>query len=318
MSKKICIFFLTGAHRFEAFPLVIEQLSQIKNINDIHLLLLTNDGDSTEKYTNILNNTKLSYNVESFPSDDNYMRKVKFALEFGKTNNIPYLMKHDNDILCPSFLYDFLFENTELLDNEKNLLLTPTLTSGIPTVEQFLHDFCSEEERKAIYSQFLQCQFGQIWGVDYSHLNQHTTQTPSWDPRAFFQSVKEASYYYKGVHPVRLYDKAIYALNELVLKKKKTIFQKREASFVYDSASPYFCNSIFLVRRDLYEMIVNAKNLYVDPFDEVPLNRFRDILKANILYTKNAAAIHIIYNSIPNNDIYEKKFVKKFLEEHDT
>jgi 2-polyprenyl-3-methyl-5-hydroxy-6-metoxy-1,4-benzoquinol methylase len=56
---------------------------------------------------------------------------------------------------------------------------------------------------------------------------------------------------------------------------------------------------------------VNSKNLYVDPFDEVPVNRFRDINQMNVVYTQNAAAIHIIYNSIPNNDLYEKNFMHK-------
>ena len=311
MSKKICIFFLTGADRFEVFPTVIEQLSQVKNIEGIELLLLTNIGDSIEKYKDILTKTQLSHTIESFPMDDNYMRKIHFALDYAKKNNVPFLMKHDNDIICPTYLYDFLFENANSLENEENLLLTPTLTSGIPTVEQFLHDFCSPDEIKEMHSLFLQYRFGQTWGVDYAHLNKHTLLNSSWKAHEFFQSVKEAAYYYKGVHPIRLYDKAIYRLNEIVLTKKNEIFQKRTPRFVADNVSPYFCNSIFLIRTDVYNTIVNSKNLYVDPFDEVPLNRYRDIHKLKILYTENAAAIHIIYNSIANHDIHEKEFMRK-------
>jgi hypothetical protein len=311
MSKKICIFFLTGAHRFEVFPIVIEQLSKIEQRKNIHLLILSNDDDPTEKYSDILSKTELSYSIQCFPSEDNYMRKVKFALDFSTTENIPYLMKHDNDIICPTYLYDFLFENTNLLDDEINLLLTPTLTSGIPTVEQFLYDFCSPEEIKEMHSLFLECRFGNIWGVDYSGLNKHTLIETTWKAKDFFQTVKEAPYFYKGVHPIRLYDKAIYRLNEIVLKKKNEIFQKRNATILFDDVSPYFCNSIFLIKRNIYNTIVNSKNLYVDPFEEVPLNRFRDIHQMKILYTKNATAIHIIYNNIPNNNIFEKEFMRK-------
>lgn len=311
MSKKVCIFFLTSEQRFEVFPVIIEQLSQIKNISDVQLLVLTNTNDSIDKYKDILVKTHISYDIESIPLDDNYMRKVKFALDFAKRKNIPYLMKHDNDIICPTYLYDFLIENTGILQNEKNLLLTPTLTSGIPTVEQFLYDFCSPQEIQEMHSLFLQYRFGQTWGVDYSHLNKHTVNESTWKAHEFFQSVKEASYFYKGVHPIRLYDKAIYRLNEIILTKKEAILQTRNATLIFDNVSPYFCNSIFLIKTDTYNTIVNSKNLYVDPFDEVPVNRFRDINQMNVVYTQNAAAIHIIYNSIPNNDLYEKNFMHK-------
>jgi hypothetical protein len=311
MSKKVCIFFLTGDQRFEVFPVIIEQLSQIKNINNIQLLLLTNVNDSIDKYKNILDKTQISYGIESFSLDDNYMKKVNFALDYANRNNIPYLMKHDNDIICPTYLYDFLFDNTETLEDEKNLLLTPTLTSGIPTVEQFLYDFCSNEEQQEMHSLFLQYRFEQTWGVDYSHLNKHTINESAWKAHEFFQSVKQGPYFYKGVHPIRLYDKAIYRLNELVLKKKDNILKRGDASFVYDSVSPYFCNSIFLIKTDTYTTIVKSKHLYVDPYDEVPLNRYRDINQMNVVYTQNAAAIHIIYNSIPKHDLHEKEFMRK-------
>lgn len=313
-TKKICIFFLTGNNRSYVLPQFVHNITSSKYKHMIKLLILTNPDDDLTKYTNQFEGKDMDTTMIVLSTDNNYMRKVDCAIEFAELYHLPYLMKHDNDLLCSPYLYDFLFENLQLLDDPKNLVLTPTLTSGIPTVEQFIQDFLTKEEQMIMYTLFLQHRFGPLWGADFTPLNQHTVDAQYWNPYEFFKGVKNIPHHYLGVHPVRLYDKAIFVLNEFVLRHKKELFEKRDFKFVYDNFCPYFCNSIYLIKRDIYKTINTSPELSVDAFDEVPLNKYRDKHNLNIVYTQNGAAVHIIYNCIPHHELYERLFMNKFNE----
>ncbi len=313
-EKSVCIFFLTTNQRQFILPQIVDNLSKCQQRHKLTFLVLTNPNDDISLYQNTLEGKGIDFSIAVIPEDDNYMRKVRYAIQYAETNHIPYLMKHDNDILCSSYLYDFLFENVSLLENPKNLVLTPTLTSGIPTIEQFINDFCSQEEKDILHTLFLQHRFGPLWGADFTPLNQYTVDAKKWSAYDFFKGVKEIPHHYRGVHPVRLYDKAIFILNEIVLRHKQEIFSKRDFQFVYDNFSPYFCNSVFIIKRDTYKLINTSPDLFVDAYDEVPLNKYRDRHNLNIVYTQNGAAIHIIYNCIRYYDLYERMFMNKFNE----
>lgn len=313
-EKTICIFFLTSNSRSFMFAPIIDNMSKCKNKHRIKLLILTDKDDDLTKYVDILEGKEIDYKIGIAPIENNYLVKANTAVQFAESQLIPYLMKHDNDILCPPHMYDYLINNLDVLDDSKNLLLTPTLTSGIPTIEQFMNDFCSQQEKEYLHSLFIEHKFGPLWGADFTPLNKHTIEAKSWNPYAFYKEVKNIPHHYKGIHPVRIYDKAIFTLNDIVLSRKHEIFQERKCSLVYDNFSPYFCNSIFLIKRDTYKTILDSKDLYVDAFDEVPLNRYRDNNKLNIVYTENGAAIHVIYNCITHHGIYERMFMAKYNE----
>lgn len=314
VEKSICIFFLTANARQFIFPQIAENISKCQNKHKIKLLILTDPDDNPERYVNTLMNKNIDYDICVVPHENNYMNKASVAVQYAESNNIPYLMKHDNDVLCSPYLYDYLFENLKVLDDPKNLALTPTLTSGIPTVEQFIDDFCSPQEKQELYDIFLRYAFGHIWGVDFTPLNKHTLEAKTWNAYEFFKGVKDIPHHYKGIHPIRVSEEAIFRLNDIVLSRRKEIMEERKISLVYDNFSPYFCNSIYLIKRDIYNTILKSKELFVDPFDEVALNKYRDNHNLNIVYTQNGAAIHIIYNGIPHHGIYEQLFMIKYNE----
>ena len=83
-------------------------------------------------------------------------------------------------------------------------------------------------------------------------------------------------------------------------------------SIIEDNISPYLCNSVFCIRTDIYETIINDKSLYVDDFDEVPLNKYAWNNSTTHLFVKNGFGIHMCYNTIPNNIAYEVNFCLKF------
>lgn len=302
--------YLTDMLRPFAFPHFVRNFSSCSYLHDIHILVLTHNNDA-HVYHEQLKDTKINYRIAQVEQEKNYLRKIAVTLQYMSDNQIPYLMKHDNDIVMSGHLYDYLYKNLECLQDEKNLVLTPTLTSGIPTCDIFLEDFCSEQEKDTMGRLFLRYTHGPLWGTDYTELNSHTVGAASWNARAYYAAVKERTHHYKGIHPVRMEKDAIITLNQYVLEKKDKIFAKGDYTLSYDSESPYFCNSIFCIRADIYQKILQRQDLYVDSFDEVPLNKWRDMFQLNLVIVRNGVAIHPIYNTIENYLSLEKDFFDK-------
>lgn len=302
---KLCIMYLSDAHRLFGFPFFVQNLSKCKYLDNIELLILSH-SDETSFYQDHLSKTTINYKIAIVPHENNYMRKIAVTLEYMSQHNIPYIMKHDNDIHMSPYVYDYMFENLDVLNDTSNLLLTPTLTSGIPTVDLFIKDYLTEEESKKLGNLFLQYNHGPLWGTDYTHLNKFTKEATTWDSARYYEGVKQHPHAYKGIHPVRMYRDAILQLNQYVIEKKDRIFQKDNYSLHFDSHSPYFCNSVFCMKADLYRTILSRNDLFVDMFDEVPINKWRDLMKLNIVIIRNGVAVHPMYNTIDHYIEYEK------------
>jgi hypothetical protein len=305
--------YLTDAQRPFTFPRFVELLSKCKYLSQIHLLILTHE-DNLEFYDTYLSKSPIQYFMGNVEPDRNYLRKVKATLDYMEKHTIPYLMKHDNDILMSTDLYDYLFESLDVLEGRNHLLLTPTLTSGIPTCDMFLEDFLSQEEQAKMKDLFLKYTHGPLWGTDYTALNKHTIQAKEWKAEEYYASVKNHPHHYKGIHPVRMSEEAILQLNEYVLAHKNEIFSKHNYKLMFDNQSPYFCNSIFCIQASVYAAILSRNDLYVDSFDEVPLNKWRDMFGMNLVIVRNGVAIHPFYNTIDKYLQYEKQFVERLFQ----
>jgi len=305
---ELCIMYLTANNRHQTFRHTVKALNESAHVDKIHLLVLTHDGDAAF-YADCLADCRVSYTINTFDSDNNYMNKIYYTLNFAEKGGIPYILKHDNDILMGPSVYDHIFEQKSILQDNSRLVLTPTLTSGIPTCDLFIDDYLTEDERKHIHGLFKQHSFGSIWGVDYTSLNTHTTGASEWSSAAFYEGVHAIKHPYKGIHPVRVNEAALVELNNLVIKYKSTILEPDSYTLYDDTRSPYFCNSIFCIRTDVYKNIVNAKELFVDAFDEVPLNRWRTLNKQSIVVIRRGTAIHFMYNCIKNYLKYESQYV---------
>jgi hypothetical protein len=300
--------YLTSNDRHHTFKHTVKALSESTHVDRIHLLVLTHQDDATF-YGDCLANGRVSYTIKTFEPDNNYMNKIYYTIDFAEKSNIPYILKHDNDIIMGSSLYDHIFEQKTILQDDSRLVLTPTLTSGIPTCDMFVEDYLSADEKLYIHELFKQHSFDSIWGVDYTSLNAHTTGASEWNSPAFYAGVRAIPHYYKGIHPVRVNEKALIELNKLVIKYKSEILEPDSYTLYDDTTSPYFCDSIFCIRTNVYKKIVNSKELFVDPFDEVPLNRWRFNNKQSIVIIRRGTAIHFMYNCIENYLNHEVSFV---------
>ena len=113
---KLLIAYLASYERRYTFETFISLLSKSKYISEINIFILCHcDGISFYKSAIPSGlNTIYFHQVESGAS--NYIEKLKFAVDYAKTESIPYIMKCDDDVFISSETFDFIFENLDALN----------------------------------------------------------------------------------------------------------------------------------------------------------------------------------------------------------
>ena len=101
-------------------------------------------------------------------------------------------------------------------------------------------------------------------------------------------------------------------LIELILEDKEKLLSKQDYEFRFVKNRPYFCNSVWMMRTDVYKKIIHDRSLFVDTFEEVPMNKYRDKHNLYMVFIDNAFAVHPSYNNIGEGEYTElsDKFFK--------
>jgi hypothetical protein len=309
----LTFFYLTDDRRHFTFPHFLKMINESTKKSEFILLILTHTNDS-QFYNDLLVKTNINFNIVKFDEHNNYLQKVNYAIDFSVKNNIPYMMKCDNDIFIKAQTLDYMIENLNILDNSNYLTLGPVLTSGIPGIEYFKEQFLDENAQELIEQMFLKTSFYNRDGAVYTHLNKYTTQSLKWNKNDFFNGVKQNTHHYKGIHPIRVNEESLQFLNDYIIKHKTRFLENKPLSIITDDNSAYLCNSIFCIKTNIYQKIVNDTSLYVDPFEEVPLNKYSWNNNMKHLFIKNGFAIHMYYNWKQNHMEHEKIFVSNFFD----
>jgi hypothetical protein len=310
---KLLIFYLTDNRRHFTFPKFVKMLDKSQNKNNWKLLILTHTND-TDFYREILNTTNIHYHAINVTQDNNYLVKANTACSYAEQHNFPYVMKCDNDLFLKSNTLDYMIDNLHLLENSRHLTIGPVLTSGIPGIEYFKEQFLDDDAQKRIETLFLQTNFYDRDGACYNFLNKHTLDAQEWKKEDFFESLKKMDHHYKGLHPIRVNEKSLRFLNNYIIANKHRFMENNELSMIENDNSPYLCNSIFCIKTDTYRNIISNQSLYVDGYDEVPLNKYCWQNNMNHLFVKNGYAIHMYYNWSSNHMDKEKKFCDSFFD----
>jgi len=308
---KLLIFYLTDNRRHYTFPHFIKMMNESKKKDDWKLLILTHTHDE-KFYIEQLKKYHINYDVTNVQPDNNYLRKVNYAVSYAETNKFPYVMKCDNDIFLKAQTLDFMIDNLYLLENNKHLTIGPVLTSGIPGIEYFKEEFLDLESQKQLEKLFLQTTFYNRDCATYDFLNEHTINANEWNKDNFFTGVKSMSHHYKGIHPIRINESSLQFLNEYIINNKDRFLQNNELNILKNDNSPYLCDSIFCIKTETYKNILSDNSLFVDDFDEVPLNKYAWKNNMNHLFIKNGFAIHMYYNWKNNYIAYEEDFCRRF------
>lgn len=308
---KLLIFYLTDDRRHYTFQHFVNMLNSSTKKNLWKLMILTHKNDS-DFYNSHLCKFDMDYLISNVPEHNNYMNKVHTANNFAEKNNIPYMMKCDNDIFLKAETLDYIIDNLHLLENSNHLTIGPVLSSGIPGIEYFKEQFLDTKANEILNNMFLKTKFYNRDGATYDFLNNHTLSSSTWNKDDFFRSVKSMNHHYKGIHPIRINEMSLQFLNEYIISNKDQFNKNHDLSIINNDNSPYLCNSIYCIKTDTYKKIINDRSLFVDPFDEVPLNKYAWNNSMNHLFVRNGFAIHMYYNWKSNHLAYEEIFCNKF------
>jgi len=281
-----------SSSRLEFSKKSLSFLKKIKNKDKIKLLInYSNDVDIWQQLKSDFISDGINTEIVYTKSGD-YMSKIKKFI----TSDCEYSCSMDDDIMINEYLWDYIIENIDILQDENNLFVAPLISNGIPSVEMFIRDFCSSEEKNYFYDLFKNTHIPNMWGANYTELNSLRYED-EWSPDTYYDMVSKLKHYYKGVHPIRISYEGQIKLAEIIINNKDKFFSKQE----YDLEivkRPYFCNSFYFIKTNVWKKIIEDASLFRDPFDEVPLNIYKDRYNLNMVFIKNGFCIHMAYNTI--------------------
>lgn len=311
--KKLLIFYLTSNDRHFVFERLLKELESIENKKLIEILIVNSNKDNSF-YEYHLGKSQIFYKTTYVECpQSNYLPKVRYAIEYAKKHEYKYIMKLDNDVIIPAYTIDYLVSNLSILEEESAVTISPTISTGIPSVEYFIDDFFDDEEARKIRGEFNKCVFNVQHGImDYTPLNINTINNESnWDYKKYFdylnfyvdnlpdmgggRTINNYCKFYKGIHPVR-HGFGNDIINEGIINKRNYFFNKKICFPMKADEKAYLCNMCFIIRTNIYDRIINEDSLIIDGCDEVPINRFTwDNNKRHVII-RGAFAIHITYN----------------------
>lgn len=271
----------------------LEYLKKIRKENKTEIKIVIHHSYDKNFWTKIANDL-ITNDIETIVvytqnTSSNYLDKIRKCLE----TSCEYSCSMDDDIFISNYLWDYIIENISILDSEENLLLTPLLSNGIPTVDLFIEDYFNDTDKEDINKIFKNTFINNYWDVDYSSLNKNRDK---WD-LSYYDDVKKINHHYKGIHPVRISYDAHYKIADLICNDFDKLLSKNDF-YIERYKFPYFCNSFFLIKSTIWRKILNREELYKDIYDEVPLNLYMEENNLNLCFIRNGFSIHMAYNTI--------------------
>lgn len=153
-------------------------------------------GINHNEHVSVCNRGGIRVRVINYASHD-YMQKIHNATN----SSSKYSMKIDEDIFINHHTLRYMIQNLSVLDSGDILAITPALSTGIPTVEMFIEDVFTEDEKNKVFDMFCKTYIPNIWGVDYSSLNSNYSK---WDTEDYYRKVSAIPHHFKGIHPLRV------------------------------------------------------------------------------------------------------------------
>ena len=134
----------------------------------------------------------------------NYMHKMFAAVRLCEQRNLTHLASLDDDVLVSPGALRALLQAVPRADARGCHTLSPTLSTGIPSVERFADAFLGAPARAMLRECFTATTLGRFSGIyDFSALN--PMPAPWGDGRAFFSAIgaRRGVMAFNGIHPVR-------------------------------------------------------------------------------------------------------------------
>lgn len=294
-SNKVGIFIV--AHRRSKY--IIKNLEGLLSSvdSDLYEVCILKDEFVKESTLNEIKKECHKHNVTfRVFSSHYYFDKVKLIA----SSSYKIVIKCDEDLYFGKNSWLSIFASLKSMDSYNFDVLSPILSTGIPSVELFLDKHPDSKFVSGIRNGFAKTNFTDWWGgrVQYENLN------GKYDARnsdTFFQHVDLLPHVRKGIHPIRLNEELQRAmmLNSLGNQWWNNL---PVSSFVVNGERyPYFCNSFYITKRTfLVDLLqgIESGDLENDGYDEIALNQHLKLHNRRIGFISHAIGIHPSYNTI--------------------
>lgn len=293
--KKITINYLSH-HRLNYTNLMFYFLKKIKNENKDILkinILATYENEWVKKCEEL----GIEYSIKIFKEGDlNYLNKIKVALD----SSSEYSVKLDEDCFMNNYVWDYLIENVDVLNDDNILTLSPVMSNNIPSCDYFIEDFIDDKYIKSkIYNMFLGVNMPNgLWGANYEQLNFYTLNSKEWNPKNFYEGVKNLKTNTRGIHPLRISYDSQKEINDYIINNVERFINPNNYN-LFEIDSPYFTNSLFFIKTSEWKKILSLPRK--DTYDEISLNKYKTKKNKKFLFVKNGFGIHPMFNTVHGN-----------------
>ena len=124
------------------------------------------------------------------PSQGNYQRKIFAATVIAERMGYARFMSIDDDIVVsPEGLLQLL-RSSDMLEEGRCGMITPTLSTGVPTAELFAEAFMSEEDREELYGCFQESSIlDETWDGGYEFGAGGDGDDKKWNAAKYYESI---------------------------------------------------------------------------------------------------------------------------------
>lgn len=298
--KKLSINYLAYTPwRINHYKLFFYFLNKIKDENKEKILLniLTQYGEESLWENRKAELIDIDCKIIGYDNNNNnnYLNKI----QYGSNLDIEYSVKLDEDIFVNNYIWDFMIENLDVI-NDENIMMTSIMSNNIPGIDYFVEGIFDDDNKNKMYDIFLKTPFPNgLWGVNYESLNKHTIYSDTWDIDSYNNSLYEMNTNVKGMHPCRISAESHTLINDFILNNINIITEKNDYN-ILEKNVPYFTNSFFMIKTKNWKNIIDNYR-GSDSYDEIGLNKYMRDNNKKLLVVNNSYSIHCMYNTVYGN-----------------
>lgn len=249
---------------------------------------------------------------------DEYILKIPVAQD----TKAEFSCKWDEDVLLGTPTWDYMIENVNVLNMDPyTSVLAPLLTNGLPSVDLFMEDLLTTEEREIAYKIFLEEGLKNvldIWGADYRGVQEFIEKMEEWDADKYWSFVETYNpmatrpyltpnyQWAKGIHPARFSYNFNMFIADKILAHKDKLFGKNNF-YMEARATAYFCNNVFLAKTNFW---TQSFLILKDGYDEGQLTIFAKTHGMKPAYVRNSFGIHMAYGCTDRQEEIENYYIK--------
>ncbi len=228
-----------------------------------------------------------------------------------------YSIRIDDDMFISTPLWNFIFDTTdEVLSQERVHAYCPVYNTGIPSVDFFVEDFLSAEDREAIGTIFKRAGVpARPWfpQCDYTHVQNAIERMEKWDSTLYWKEVLTHNTVFQSIHPIRFSTEANAFLTDRIFSNFNKILEEQEYECIAIEGMPnshWTCTRTANWKRAVTEFggPIPHPGFPPDPFDEMSMQCNERKYGMSTVYIKRGFAIHPCHGYVPNREKIDEQY----------